>query len=145
MTVAGTTRFGERIGQGTAASFRCAARGEMAGVVKVARAGATVDMRPALGRQTYDRDAIIVDYFLGTVAKFADAATMDAAREIIGGDEPDPIALRRVDWELAPFFCPDCGLNYCSADWDTCPVFDEGFYDCTIGICPRDHHHTVDD
>ena len=39
MAVTGMTRFGERIGQGAAASFRCDARGEMAGVVKVARAG----------------------------------------------------------------------------------------------------------
>jgi hypothetical protein len=44
----------ERIGQAAAASFRCAACGEMAGVVKVARAGTTVDMGPPLGRETYD-------------------------------------------------------------------------------------------
>lgn len=64
--VTGRTRLGERIGQAAAASFRCAACGEMAAVVKVTRAGTTVDMGPPLGRQAYDRDAIIVDYFLGT-------------------------------------------------------------------------------
>jgi hypothetical protein len=46
-----------------------AAAGEMAGVVKVARAGTTVDMGPPLGEETCDRDAIILDYFLG-VATF---------------------------------------------------------------------------
>jgi len=40
------------------------------------------------------------------------------------------------DLELAPFYCPDCGLNYCRADWDTFPIFDHSFYDCTIGISP---------
>ena len=40
---------------------------------------------------------------------------------------------------------PECGLNYCRTDWETFPVFDEGFYDCTIGICPSGHRHTVDD
>jgi hypothetical protein len=35
--VAEATRFGQRIEQTTAASFRCAACGEMAGVVKVTR------------------------------------------------------------------------------------------------------------
>jgi hypothetical protein len=55
------------------------------------------------------------------------------------------VALRRIDWELAPFYCPDCGPNYCRADWDTVPVFDEGFYDYIIGICLGGHRHTVDD
>lgn len=141
----GITRFGERIGQGAAASFRCAACGEMAGVVKVARAGVTVDMGPPLGQETYDRDSIVVDYFLGTVAKFADAATLDAVQEAVSSAAVDPVALRRIDWELAPFYCPDCDLNYCSADWDTYVLVDEGFYDCTMGICPGGHRHMVDD
>lgn len=137
--------FGQQTGQAAAASFRCAACGEIAGVVKVTRAGTTVDMGPPLGPQTCDRDAIVVDYFLGTASKLADAATVDAVQQIITSDAPDPAALRRIDWELAPFYCPQCALNYCQADWDTFPVFDEGFYDCTIGICPSGHRHTVDD
>lgn len=145
MAVAGMTRFGEQIGQGAAASFRCAACGEMAGVVKIARAGTAVDMGPPLGPETYDRDAIIVDYFLGTGGKFADALTLDAVQEIVSSDAPDPVALRRIDWELAPFYCPDCDLNYCRADWDTYVLVDQGFYDCTMGICPNAHRHMVDD
>jgi hypothetical protein len=47
-----------------------------------------------------------VDYFLGTTTKFADAATLDAVRQIVTSDTPDPVALRRVDFELAPFYCP---------------------------------------
>lgn len=78
----------------------------MAGVVKVASAGVTVDMGPPLGKETCDRDAIILDYFLGTAWKFADAATVDAVLEIITSDTPDPVALRRIDWELAPIYCP---------------------------------------
>jgi hypothetical protein len=31
---------------------------------------------------------------------------------------------------------PDCDLNYCRIDWHTFPIFDEGFCDCTVGICP---------
>ena len=117
----------------------------MAAVVKVARAETTIDMGPPLGRETYDRDAIILDYFLGTAGKFADAATLDAVQKIVSSDAPDPVALRRIDWVLAPFYCPDCDLNYSQADWHTFPIFDEGFYYCTIGICSRGHRHTVDD
>jgi hypothetical protein len=145
VAAAGMPRFGERIGQRAAASFRCAACGEVAGVVKVARAGTTVDMGPPLGEQAYDRDAIVVDYFVGTASKFADAATLDAVQEIVSSQAPDPVALRHIDWELAPFYCPGCDLNYCRADWHSFPIFDEGFYDCTIGICPGGHRHTVDD
>jgi hypothetical protein len=98
-----TTRFGQRIGQATAASFRCAACGEMADVVTAARAGTTVDMGPPLGRETYDHDAIVVDYFLGTASRFADADTLDAVQDVVSNQKPDPVALRRIDWELAPF------------------------------------------
>lgn len=138
----GVTRFGERTGQG-AASFRCAACGEMAAVVKVARSGASVDMGPPLGRETYDRDGIVVDYFLGTAWKSADTATLDAVREIVSSQAPDPVTLRRIDWELAPFYCTDCGLNYCRADWDTYVHVDDDFDDCTMGICPGGHRHMI--
>ena len=145
MAVTGMTRFGERIGQGAAASFRCAACGEMAGVVK-GRPGRNQRRHgPPLGRETYDHDAIIVDYSLGTAGKFADAATLDAVQELVSSHAPDPVALRQIDWELAPFYCPDCGLNYCRADWHTYVLVDEGFYDCTMGICPGGHRHMVDD
>jgi predicted RNA-binding Zn-ribbon protein involved in translation (DUF1610 family) len=143
--VTGATRFGARIGQGAAASFRCAACGDIAAVVKVARAGTTVDMGPPLGRIPYDRDAIVVDYFLGTAGTFADASTLTAFQEIVSGDAADPAALRQIDWELAPFYCPDCGLNHCRADWNTLVLADEGFYDCTMGTCPNGHRHMVDD
>ena len=89
-------------------------------------------MGPPLGRETYDRDAIVVEFFFGTASRFADPATLDAVQEIISSDAPDPVALRRIDWELTPFYCPECDSNYCRADWETFPIFDEGFYDCTV-------------
>jgi hypothetical protein len=120
------TRFGERIGQAAAASFPCARCGGMAGVVKVERAGTTIDTGLPLGQKTCDRDAIVVDFY-GTASRFADAATLDAVQEIVSSHAPDPAALRRIDRELAPFYCPDCDPNYCGAGWRGFPVFDEGF------------------
>lgn len=141
----GFARFGQRVGQGIAAGFRCAKCGEVAGVVRVARAGTTVDMGPPIGLQTFDDDALVVDYFLGTSTSFADAVKMDTVQEIVVSDTPDPVALRQVDVDLAPFYCPDCGVNYCSADWAKYPTFDDGFYDYTMGICPNGHRHMIDD
>ena len=53
------------------------------------------------------------------------------------GDAPDPAAIRRINWELAPF--------YCRADWNTLVIFDEGLYDRTEGICSVGPRRTVDD
>ena len=117
----------------------------MAAVVKAVRAGTAADMGPPLGRQSYDRDGIIVDYFLGTAWKRAEAATYADVRAILSQQAPDPAQLRQIDWELAPFYCPDCGQNYCRADWHTDVLDDEGFYDCTMGICPGGHRYMVDD
>jgi hypothetical protein len=60
----------------------------------------------------------------------------------------DPVAIRELDptfWELTPFYCPDCGLNYCSRDRDTYVLVDEGFYDCTTGRRPEGHEHVLGD
>jgi hypothetical protein len=142
--MAGIARFGERTAYG-AASFRCAKCGELAGVVRVARAGTTVDMGPPLGRETPSRDGLVVDYFTGTAWLAADSTSLDTVQAVIDRGDIDPIALCEVNWDLAPFYCPDCELNYCRKDWNTYVVFDEGFYDCTMGRCPNGHEHTVDD
>jgi hypothetical protein len=64
---------------------------------------------------------------------------------ILDGDQPDPADLRRIDWELAPFYCPERERNYCRSDWHTFVLLDEGFYDCTMGTCPAGHRRMVDD
>lgn len=148
MNTPGITRFGDRIEQGPAASFRCARCGEVAGVVRVARAGTTVNMGPPLGTETQNRDGLVLDYFLGTAWYAVASETLDAVQALIDPGNVDPLAIRQVDWllwEVTPFYCPDCKLNYCSKDWDTSVLFDEGFYDCTVGICPNGHRHTLDD
>ena len=117
----------------------------MAAVVKAVPAGRPADMGPPLGQQLQSRDGVVVDYFGGTAWKHAEAPAYRAVREILSGEAPDPAALRRIDWELAPFYCPDCAQSYCRADWRTYVLFDEGFYDCTMGRCPRGHEHMIDD
>lgn len=136
--------FGQHAAGG-AVSFRCAACGEVAAVVRIVPASGRADLGPPLGRQAQDRDGIVVDYFGGTVWKGAGAGPYQAVREILGEDSPDPAALRRIDWEFAPFYCAACGENYCRAHWHSIVLFDEGFYDCTTGRCPRGHEQVIDD
>lgn len=102
---------------GGAVSFRCATCGEIAAAVKTVAAGCPADMGPPLGLQAQDRDGIVVDYFGGTMWKRAEARVYQAVRQVLSSGAPDPAALRRIDRELAPFYCPDCGQNYCHADW----------------------------
>jgi predicted RNA-binding Zn-ribbon protein involved in translation (DUF1610 family) len=142
MTIPGSV--GQHAAKGTV-SFRCASCGEIAAVVRAVPAGGQVDMGPPLGLQPQDRDGIVVDYFGGTTWKHADAPVYQAVRQILSGDAPDPAALRRISWELAPFYCPDCGQNYCRADWRSAVLLDGGHYDCTMGRCPRGHEHMIDD
>jgi hypothetical protein len=102
-------------------------------------------MGPPLGHQSATRDGLVVDYFLGTVWQAASPETAAVVQAIIDDGTADPLALREVSWDLAPFYCPDCQLNYCARDWHTYVLVDEGFYDCTMGTCPRGHRHMVDD
>jgi hypothetical protein len=142
VTTAG--RSGQHVSQG-AASFRCVACGEMAAVVKALPVGRPAGMGPLLGRQSQDRDGTVVDYFGGTAWKAAGAPACQAVREILSGQAPGPAALRQIDPELAPFYCPDCAQNYCRAGWRTHVLSDDGFYDCTMGQCPNGHERMIDD
>ena len=137
-------RFGQHVSQG-AASFRCAACGEIAAVVTALPAGCPADMGPPLGMQSQDRDGIVVDYFGGTAWKAAGPPVYQAVREILAAQAPDPAALRQTGRELAPFFCPDCASSYCRADWHPRARFDGSFYHRTTGRCPLGHEHTIDD
>jgi hypothetical protein len=77
--------------------------GEIAGAVRVVAAGCPADMGPPARLQAQDWDGIVVDYFGGTMWKRAEARVYQAVREILSGGAPDPAALRRIDWEPAPF------------------------------------------
>ena len=137
-------RFGERVGE-LGAAFRCAECGEIACVVRMAPAGAVLNMGPTLGDQTYETAGVFLDLFLSSSWHLLDPPAYDEVSRLLSAASPDPLALRQVDWELAPFFCCDCGLNYCRAHWNPMVVYDEGFYDYTEGHCPKGHRQMIDD
>ena len=142
---AGTTRLGDRIRHGAAASFRCAQCGELAGVVRVARTGATVEMGQSPGSDL-TASGLVLDCFLGTSWHAEGPGILDAVQALIEQGNVDPAAIRGISWtlwDITPFYCPECGLNYCSSDWDIYVDFNVGFYDCIIGICPNGHRHIV--
>jgi predicted RNA-binding Zn-ribbon protein involved in translation (DUF1610 family) len=139
-------RFGERVEAGqVAVSFRCASCGEMAAVVRALPAGTLADMGPPLGPLANATDGVIVDYFGGTAWYAADTVTFERISAILGGDAADPVSLLRLNRDLAPFYCPDCGANYCRADWRAVTDVNKGFRDRTVGACPAGHKRVIDD
>jgi hypothetical protein len=143
--IAGTTRFGDRTRRGTAASFRCARCGELAGVVRVSRSGTPDDPGRPSGTEL-TASGLVLDCFLGASRHAQEAGILDAVQALIERGNVDPAAIRAVSWALwdvTPFYCPECELNYCGTDWDIYVDFNVGLYDCILGICPNGHRHLV--
>ena len=42
-------------------------------------------------------------------------------------------------------YCPDCNDIYCWEHYNPVEEFDDGFYDCTYGTCPKGHRRIIDD
>ena len=137
---AGTTRFGDRVPNRSAASFRCGECGEIVGVVRVARTGGTAGSGPGAGGW------LVLEYFLGTVWHAGTGEVLDAVEALIQQGNADPVTIREVTdalWDVTAFYCPECGLNYCSLDWDVHFAVNAGSHDCIIGTCPDGHRHLL--
>ena len=52
-------------------------------MVRVARAGTTINMGPPLGIATPDRSGLVLDHFLGTAWQAESAAVLDAVQALI--------------------------------------------------------------
>jgi len=42
-------------------------------------------------------------------------------------------------------YCPECDKIYCWEHYNATEEWEEGFYDCTYGICPEGHKRMIDD
>ena len=115
-------------------------------MVRLLRAGEPVDMGPPLSEQTYQRDGVIIDYWLRSTCWMAvDPGTWARVSAVLEAAQPDPAALHAINWEFAPFFCRGCKVCYCRDDWHGVPVWDGPFYDYTDGQCPAGHQQIIDD
>jgi hypothetical protein len=91
-----------------------------------------------------DRDRLERTDFMGSVTKFGEYADLLAFFERLA--RQDFAAARGRDADFVAFHCWECGKVYCERCWTLgAPVFDEGFYDYTLGTCPEGHEQVVDD
>ena len=42
-------------------------------------------------------------------------------------------------------YCPECNKIYCWEHYNAKEEYDDSFYDCTMGICPKGHSRMIDD
>jgi hypothetical protein len=54
-------------------------------------------------------------------------------------------ALFALDFELAPFYCPQCDRSYCGAHWNTTDVFEGDVHNSIRGTCPNGHERLLED
>lgn len=91
-----------------------------------------------------DRDRLERAGFMGAVIKFGDHKSFAPFLSALAGGDYDKASAG--DPDFVAFHCWTCGRDYCEQCWRIGPPeFDEGFYDCTRGVCPDGHEQVVDD
>ena len=53
--------------------------------------------------------------------------------------------LYAIDGEYAPFWCPKCECCYCGKHYTSETVFEDVFFDCIYGTCPKGHKRILTD
>lgn len=90
------------------------------------------------------RDRLERTDFMGTITRFGSPAELATLFEAVR--RGDFAAARGIDPDFVAFHCRGCGAVYCQDCWQIGPpVFEEGFYDYTLGTCPAGHEQVVDD
>lgn len=113
------------------ARFACRSCGETAGIVEVVPSPVNTGNR------------LVVSVFSSLWDESRQGQTMVDAIAAI--DARDARALYLLDFEWAPFYCPDCDCAFCQAHWSLQIDFDEGFYDCIWGACPAGRRRKLED
>jgi hypothetical protein len=111
------------------------------------RAAVELTLLPAgtlTGGAASTRDRLERTDFMGSLTRFGSPSELAALfAAVCAGDYT---AARQIDVDFVAFHCRACGRAYCDTCWQLSPpVFDEGFYDYTLGTCPHGHEQTVDD
>jgi hypothetical protein len=90
------------------------------------------------------RDRLERTDFMGSLTRFGDPSEL--VRLFEAACAGDFATARAIDVDFAAFHCRACDADYCDTCWRLSPpVFDEGFYDYTLGTCPQGHEQVVDD
>lgn len=53
--------------------------------------------------------------------------------------------LIKKDYDGLDYYCPECDKIYCIDHYAIFPIFEDSFYDYSVGVCPSGHKREVDD
>lgn len=70
------------------------------------------------------------------IFKILKAQNLKAAHEFM---------IQYYGYEGLDAYCPECDKIYCREHYNARVEWDDGFYDCTMGTCPRGHERLIDD
>lgn len=126
-------------------TFTCASCGRPAATLEVIDEERQIDGGPMPGGHRLTWKPGTPSFRLEFVNVCTGEAPAGLVELVSGVDVVDPLVVRRLDWELAAFCCVSCRLNYCPTCWTTWAEFDDGFFDCMRGRCPRGHEQMLAD
>ena len=131
------------------ASYFCGACGERASTVTLVSAGRRdpgpfpADAPPGIDMVGSAQPSVSINGGPVSISVWTEALQPDAVAGALASG--DAALLSAIDSEFAPFWCPKCGLAYCRDHWVVITRYDDGFFDCIDGTCPRGHTRTLED
>jgi hypothetical protein len=137
--------------ENTSATFLCGACGQEASRVTLVPPG---QPDPRLSPETPDMpkgiSMILSEYPILSISGGPVGVSMPVAENLIERIKDallthNAARLYDIDNEYAPFWCPMCSCCYCGTHYVTETVYDDGFFDCIRGICPKGHKRTLAD
>ena len=117
------------------AKFRCSLCGKTAGVVELLPRGHAESLSKS--------ETICISGFIGRERVVVPEAGVPELRAILV--RGDASKLYEFEGLWAPSWCPTCAAVYCIAHWTVVPEYDEGFFDCSHGFCPKGHKRLIED
>jgi hypothetical protein len=113
------------------AAFACSICGKEAGQVQLFGTPSNADIRRVC--------------FTSTLDVPVPEKTYEKLQEAIR--QKSPQGLYNLNFEYAPFFCPQCNACYCGGHWNRRDMFDSNFsawHDSIRGKCPQGHERILE-
>ncbi len=130
-------------------TFQCAVCGETALVFELMAAGAVHPKAVAAPRAhlMYDLMAqsgdpvVIIEGPAERTFQRLDPPGFERLRVLLLTQDPAVLSdeLFKISREYVPSYCPECRSHYCHRHWALTTIMEEGWYECTVGQCPKGH------
>lgn len=141
----------EKDTRGVSASFRCDLCGKEASHVILVPSGQpdprlcpeTADVPKGISTIMSDRPQLSINGGPVTFTIGVSEEDFERVRDALLAQSA--AQLYDINHEYAPFWCPNCRCCYCKTHFKSYAAFDDGFFDCYYGTCPKGHKRMLVD